>query len=293
VLRYVELLSDVKAIGDADLAQDRIMTAIGTYGQIGVYEPMLAMDRLGTIVTEYLVPYLANFHEVVRAVESVQAQINDGVSRPSGLRQRRLRLSTIADQLFAEQAPALLAVEQTVVALCLLNDPIQILRAMRDWISRGREKAGIMVAFLFLKDGIADDLQTVPAGVRALAGIAGSPLLVSLVTGRKAVQHLCAFLLDMYASINTPFILPASMQVDLQQKFWACLAMWAREAVTHTDYREAVEELFVKLGTLHRGVLQREMKEALAGSSFDGTAMRAFADTILDQLKGRNNQQEQ
>jgi hypothetical protein len=293
VLRYIDLLSDVKSVGDPGLARDRLMTAIGTYGQIGVYEPMLAMDRLGTIVTEYLVPYLASFHEVVRAAESVQAQMNGGVPHRSALRQRRLRLSYLADQLFDEQAPALLAVEQTVVSLCILNDPIQILRAMRDWISRGKEKTGIMVAFLFLKDGIADDLQTVPAGVRALTGITGSPLLVSLVTGRNAVHHLCTFLLDVYASINTPFILPASMQIDLQERFWDCLALWARESVTHSDYRQAIEELFVKLGTLRRGVLQRDMNDALAGARFEGVAMRAFAITVLDQLENKKPRQEQ
>lgn len=286
-LRSVEMVLDVRDLEDDASIKDRLLTAIGTYGQIGIYEIQHAMERLGAIVTESLVPIMSHLHKVERARESVEAQLSGGSNRRGSLHARRLRLSALANQLLAEQAPVLLAVEQTVASLCLINEPMKILRAMGNWISRSGDEAGILVALLFLSDGISDDLQSLPAGVRALTGLTGNPLLISLSITRDAVQHFSAFLLDIHGSINSTFILSAALQNHLQEKFWDCLTAWAREAIAHMDYRAPVEDLFVRLATSRRGVLRKEMTEALNGPRFSESAsMRSFAGSILNRLKG-------
>jgi hypothetical protein len=283
-LRNVEWLADAKATADDEEARDGLLTAVGAYAQIGQYEPALAMERLGGIVSDYLAPIFDDFHKSARDAETVETELTRARSnRATELHRRRLQLSTFATNLFAENAPALIAIGQTVSQLCLAHDPVQILRAMRDWIARGGSRTGVLVSLLFLR-GIAIDLQAMPARIRAMTGSSGSPLLLSLAA-KDAVHHFCAFLADIHASVNSTFILPAWLQHDSQEKFAECLTAWAREAVGNSDHRQNVEDLFVGLATARGGSMRRDMLAILESTPFTGTeSMRSFANQVRKRM---------
>lgn len=284
-LRNIEWLADAKATGDGGEAKDGLLTAVGAYAQIGRYEPALAMERLGAIVSDYLAPIFDDFHKSARDAETVQTELlRTRSNHAAELHRRRLQLSTFATNLFAENAPALIAIGQTVSQLCLAHDPIQILRSMRDWIAKGGPRTGVLVSLLFLR-GIVIDLQAMPAGIRAMTGGSGSPLLLSLAMAKDAVHHLCAFLADIHASINTTFILPAWLQHDSQEKFAECLTTWAREAVSNNDHRQNIQDLFVALAVARSGSMRRDLLAILESTAFTGTeSMRSFANQVRKRM---------
>lgn len=285
-LRNIDWLADIKATGDDEEGKDGLLTAISAYARIGEYEPRHAMEGLGSIVTEYLAPVFDDFHKSARQAETVATELARAKSsRAAELHRRRLQLSLFATNVAREEnAPALIALEQTVTHLCLVNDPVQILRSMRDWIAKGGPSTGVLVSLLFLQ-GISVDLQALPASVRAMTGASGSPLLLSLALAKDAVHHLCSFLADVHASINTMFLMPAWLQHKSQERFAECLTTWAREAVANRDYKQRVEDLFVGLATARRGTMRRDIVAVLESTAFtDSESMRVFATQVRKRL---------
>lgn len=282
-LRNIDWLADVKATANEEEAKDGVLTAISAYAAIGEYEPFLAMARLGAVVTDYLAPLFGDLHKSEREVETVVtalSQVKSPSNRVAELQRRTLQFSRFLTNIGAEHAPALLAVGQAISQLCLAHDTVPILRATRDWIAKGGSPTGVLVALLFL-NGISLRLQALPAGIRAMTGASGSPLLQSLGETRDAVHHFCSFLADVHASINTTFHMPAWMQHQSRERFAECLTTWAREAVANRDHRQRVQDVFTGLTVARRGSMRRDILAVLESTAFtDSESMRAFAAEV-------------
>lgn len=260
---------------DEDEINNNLLTAIGAYAQIGVYERDLAMDGLGKIVSDYLAPIVADVHALERAMEAVDTILTETTSKHAarGLVFRRLRLSRFADRLLAAHAPALLAVEQAVAHLCRIHDPVQILRKMRKWSENGGEGTTSLVALLFVYDGIASDLQT-------------SSVLSSVMANTDATQQFCGFLADVHESINGVFTIAATLQRELQEKFNVCLTSWAADAVDDAELRPAAIGFFVALAQTRSGALQKDISALLETEAFtQRRTMQRFADEVRSRLK--------
>ena len=207
--------------GDECGTNERLLAAISAYALVGEQELALAMTKLGAIATQKLAPVVANLHQVKRVTEEVEQRLSSAASQTidEDLFQHRTRLDRIAEELSEQQAVLLLAVEQAVVYLCLTNDPVDVLDAMREWIVRGGVETGTLVALLYLHDGIADDLEAVATSVQALSG--GEhvhPIVRSLKNTAGAAEKFAGFLSDLRISINQSTSVPAELRRELQER---------------------------------------------------------------------------
>jgi hypothetical protein len=273
MLAHVDALAHSAAAYDSHQTNNALLTAIGTYSQIGVYDQDRAMQQLGNIVKDILAPIVENVHALGREVETVDTILAETSSRRAarGLIHRRVQLSGVASRLLEAQAPALVALEQAIVHLCLTHDPIQILRKMRDWSSKGGEGTTTLIALLFLYDGIAADLQSLP--------------LVFASASTDALHHLCGFLADIHESISGTFKFAASLQRELRQKLHDCLVAWAVDGALNADLRPSVITLFGTLATARRGAVKETISAVLHDEAFTrDRGMRSLAQDINNRL---------
>lgn len=200
---------------------ERLLAAISAYALLGERELVLAMNKLGAIAVQKLAPVMTNLHQVKRVAEEVGQHLSGTASQETAedLLQHRARLDSLAERLSEEQTALLGAIEQAIVYLCLTNDPIDVLDAMREWIACGGAETGTLVALLYLHDGIADELDAVAASVQALSGTEHAhPLARSLRNSAGAAEKLAAFLSDLRTSIDQSTALPAELRRELQER---------------------------------------------------------------------------
>ena len=282
-LREVALLADFDQAPTDEAAQDRLVTAISAYSQIGAYVPEFAMEALGNIAVDRLAPAGAAIHETWRKAEEAEQRAETATNRRAavGFARRHRRLVEIAGKLSDDHATALIALEMAIVQLCLLNDPIKILTSTREWIARGGVKTGLLVAVLFLHD-IADELHELAVTLPDTnARFVISPLLVALDGSPESVHLLSEFLSDVHGAISQATrdcALPADLQTDLQKRFLAVLTAWSRSSADTRSHRPAMLELFGELARVRGGALRRELYELLQSPEFqESEAIRNFA----------------
>lgn len=245
-------------LGDEVGTSDRLLTAISAYSLLGEREQSLAMKKLGVLATQKLAPVMANLHQLEQLVEKVDQHLSHASSQQAAeeLLSHRTRLGRLANQLSAQHAATLLALKQAVVYLCLTTDSVTVLCAMHEWISHGGPQTGTLVALLFLHGGIAEDLETAAANVRALSGSEqANPIVRSLANNANAVEPFGVFLADLHSSIDMSSSLPAELQRELRDRLNAQLTEWARAAKDNPIHSEALQSLFVSL-ILRDGVLR-------------------------------------
>lgn len=270
--------------GDARAESDGILTAISAYSQLGEENPDHAMERLGMIAVEKLAPAMADLNEIGRVVEIVDRSLARTVSKQSAedLLNHRFRLAQFAKARAGRRAAAIMAMTQAVVYLCLMGDSVQILCAMRAWISKGGLPGGTLVALLFLHGGIAEELESVAVNMRSLTGgKATSPIVLSLANGMDAVEHFSAFLADVHFSINAAYSLPGVLQQDLRESLEECLSRWARSAAAVPAHRDVVADLFVALTNIRNGAMRDDIYALFGAPPFtDEPALRDFAAEV-------------
>lgn len=287
-LRMIDALTNTEAAESNEDPNDRLLTAISAYAQIGEYEPMIALERLGAIAIERLAPAVDNLHQVVRLRETLDQQLSEVSSKRMAdrIRSRRARVARLAAALSEEHGPTLLAINRAVVHLCLTRDPVQILREMRNWISKGGAPAGVLVGLLFLHEGIADSLELFADEISRISGsVVPSPILMSLADSDTAVDHLCGFLADIHGSLNSTFTLPADVQRYFRDRFTTCLTTWARGAVLNPLFQSGLEELFVALAAARGGVMRGEIYALIGTPAFaESDALKKFATNVRKQI---------
>ena len=298
-LGALEELADADAQQPGEETRKHLLTAVAAYSQLGDYAPAEAMKHLGDIAIEHCAPFIAEAYVVsMNAEKAERDRSNAPRRRAQTLRARGKELGRRASGMLAEQRPMLAALERALFYLCMTAEPIETLASTRDWVSRavagvhvpggarGGESTGLLLAIIFLREGgIADRLEAFAAELDDTAGVAITPLILSAASSRENVRDLSGFLVDLHGSINGAYSLPLDVQRELQQRFAACLTMWARGAATTPAYRDAAEDLFVDLAKARGGALHREIYALLGEASFaDGDAMRAFAASVRKRL---------
>lgn len=270
--------------GDEGAESDGLLTAISAYSQLGEDEPDHAMERLGAIAVEKLAPVMENLNEIGRVADLVDRSLARTSSKQTAedLLVHRFRLAQLARKKAGRRAAAIMAMTQAVVYLCLIGDPVQVLRAMRAWISKGGSPAGTLVALLFLHGGIAEELESVATNMRSLTGgSAISPIVFSLANGRDAVEHFSVFLADVHTSINAGYSLPDGLQEDLRDSLVECLTRWARSSAAVPAHRDAVADLFVALTNIRNGAMRDDIYALFGAPPFtDEPALRDFAAEV-------------
>jgi hypothetical protein len=203
----------------------------------------------------------------VRALTTALQNAANSVHNPAELMQTLIGVNALVDDLRR---------------LCIVNDTVPVLYAMRDWIANGGPSTGTLVALLFLHGGIAEKLEELSTNVRAMAGNpVTNPILISLADGDKAVLQFCAFLADLHASINQPFVLPAEVQRNLNENFAECLTTWARGSTANDAFRELVEDVFVSLTNIRNGAMSEDLYRLFASQAFiDDAALRTFSANV-------------
>ncbi|HYC92747.1 MAG TPA: hypothetical protein VEO54_26295 [Thermoanaerobaculia bacterium] len=270
--------------GDERAESDGLLTAISAYSQLGEDVPELAMDRLGVIAVEKLAPVMADLNEIGRVSDIVNRGLARTPSKQTAedLLIHRFRLARFARELRGRRAAAVMATMQAVVYLCLCGDAVEVLKAMRVWISKGGSPAGALVALLFLHGGIAEQLESVAANMRSLTGGHPiSPIVYSLASRSDAVEQLAGFLADVHAAVNAAYSLPHALQQNLRDSLDECLTTWARSSAVVGIYRDAVAELFVALTNIRNGAMRADIYTLFSTSPFnDEASLREFAAEV-------------
>lgn len=288
----LEALERLAAVSGEDPDDDRgrLVTAIAAYAHLGDCEEAKALMHLGEIAIEHVVPGMAKVHETLRQLEQTARAWENATSgrRAAALRTYTKILSRKTSQMLDEQEPYMAALNQALSFLCATNEPVQILTATRDWISKGGAATGALVAVLFLRPGgIADQLEAYGATIRANDGstTSVSTLLFSLASGRKAVIAFCGFLGDVYTCLGSAFSLPAELQHAYRERFAECLTTWARGSTSVPACREAVENLCVALASLRGGVMRPDIYSLFDRPAFgESDGMRAVATAVRKRI---------
>jgi hypothetical protein len=269
---------------DPDVEPNRLLTAISAYAQLGVRESKVAMERLGIIAIETLAPSMSDLQQIERLAEYVERALSRTASVRSAedLVTHRLRLGRLAQMLAKAHATTLVALERAVTYLCIVDDPVKVLRWMRDWISKGGPSTGTLVAMLFLHGGIAEELESLATGARTPGyGAIPSPFLISLASSADAVERFAGFLADVHDSIYSTFTLPSELQREFQTEFAECLRWWVRGATIHERYYETVRDLFALLATIRGGAMRNGLYALLASPEFvSDHRFRTFATDV-------------
>lgn len=268
---------------DDQPATDRLLTAMSVYSQIGAHELAVAMERLGEIAIRRLAPVVKDLNSVGRLNDLVNRELSRSSSRrdTEDLLYHSFRLGRLARQIWPTHVALVLALKQAIVYLCIVNEPVSVLRAMRDWIAKGGETTGTIVALLFLH-GIAEELDALSAKAASLEGAsAPTPIMRSLSATAESVEHLAGFLADVHTAVTRPFSLPGGLQRDLQERFSDCLTGWARNAVSHPLCTAPAERLYVSLTNVRGGALKETIYTLLGSTPFvEEAPLRTFATAV-------------
>lgn len=282
-LGALQSLATDGAGNDSD-SNDRLLTAISAYSQLGEHDLPAAMEHLGAIATKQLAPAMEKLNQIGRLVDRVERQRSRTSSARTAedLLRHQFRLGRLANKVSVRHTATLLALVHAVVYLCMANDAIQVLHAMRDWIARGGPSTGTLVALLFLHGGIAEQLEELSTNVGAmLVTHVTNPVLLALTDGDRAILRLGSFLADLHTSINQPFVLPTEIQRDLNDNFAECLTTWARGSSASDACRELVEDLFVSLTNIRDGAMREALYQLIASEVFTAdAALRMFAANV-------------
>jgi hypothetical protein len=202
----------------------------------------------------------------------------------------RSRLGRLAGRLGAQYPARFLALRQAVVYLCVTNDPIPVLFAMREWVPNSNSDAGALVALLFLHGGIAEELETVAANVSALGGgERTNPILRSLANSDPAGERFSIFLADVYQSIHHASSLSGELQSELQDRFTMQLTEWARAALANPAHSDALQSLFVRLINIRNEALRHDILALIGSGPFvEERPMRVFAEGVRRRQMERN-----
>jgi hypothetical protein len=164
--RYRELcLNRLKTLSapasDDEDEKDRLLTAIATYTQIGVYDLHQAMRELQQIAARRLEPTLRNTHRIERLLERVEDEFDQPLyaDEAIGLLLAHEMLRDLAYRLYANEGGVFLGMQFAIIALCHATDPLRVCKELRTWVSSSRTM-GALVALMFLQEGgIASQLE--------------------------------------------------------------------------------------------------------------------------------------
>lgn len=265
-----------------------VVTIIAAHALLGETRPDLAMKRLGRLAVEHLTPAVEGIQKVERESETLntRARLRRGKTA-NALRRRGQLLAQLAEPVSREQGLALFALARAISGISLSRgDVIEILALTQDWMARGGQRTGVLVALLFLHDGIADAFDDFVENGKRLGVNVPHPILFALSLRPGAVDDLASFLADLHAAFHGTFTMPASLEKDLEDRFFECLEDWARDSLAHEESRKKMIELHLALTQVRGGELRSDVVEALKRPAFQNEpGLQAFAVDVRRRIR--------
>jgi hypothetical protein len=291
-LEELHALADPRSsITDGDV-NDRLLTAIAAWSQIGELDVGLAMRELGSIGAARVAPLVRDGQRIERLMRRIESQLNAEREPERGvdLVIDHTLLDLLAFRIYAEQWGTFMAMQYAIHNVCVATDPITVIHEMRDWIARGGPATGLLVAFLFLQEsGIAAQLEGIVVEIdpgNASITATTNPIVISYSASSGAVSQLAAFLADLYESINSPFTLPTDSQRYFLDSLMRRLTIWSSSAVNIPAFRAATLELFTTLSRIRGRKLFTQIYQLLDGHDFSSGSLRTLADEIRLSMAG-------
>ncbi|HEX6042481.1 hypothetical protein [Longimicrobium sp.] len=270
-------------------AEQWLMAAIGAYSWIGDHELDAAMDALEAIARRHLIPMIGDLQEFAREIDDVELALKDSESGDGSdpLRLWHAVLRAMMAHIYQKDAKILMAVQRSLVSLCLTAGPIPVFVELRRWIGNTGWKMGVLVALMFLHDrGIARRLKQsrvdVGAGMDG-ARVSCNPLVLWIAAGEDEVKETAAFLGAIYKSLKTPFAVDVRLHRSFEESLQGHLLDWVRDALPVPEYVESMRMLFRALVQTHGGVLRPPLDDLLSRREFrqaDDYRLREFAASV-------------
>lgn len=209
----------LKRLSDMATGEERpeVWTAIAAYKQIGAYDLPLAMSKLKEITEQKFAGPIENTQRLERILNRIEQTLDDRKKELSEIDTMALSLyhnilGEIAQRVFSQESRILLAVQYTIVALCLTGDPVQVFDELQKWAAADRESLGALVALIFLEhNGIAAELESraVETPTVAADGTAEfhlcNLLVLAVASSEDTVRRTARFLAAVYDGFNNFF----------------------------------------------------------------------------------------
>ena len=265
-------------------------TAIAAYKQIGLHKLEFAMQELRKIQEEIV-------DRLLKTEDMLDVLYREGASEVDILGNLNI--------LYEETHYLLSTVRYSVVALCIMIDPIEVISELHKWISEGNRNSKISVVMFFLGiDGILQVLENRQAFYITddddKDSLSGNILLNALTIGDEAINKMVLFLKDLFEKCFPKFRL--NDQNDLKQILFDHLEQWTVDTFSKTRISRALQKLIVGLynagsndlkDTLWNAVNQwkvpkkeekKDEKENKENQEKKKAALKAFLDDVTSQI---------
>lgn len=230
-------------------------TAIAAYRQIGVYDLPLAMAMFRQITEQHFAGAIENTSRVDRMLGRIEKALRERPQNDLETLQLSVYhdiLRDIAQRVFAQDGPILIAVQYAIAALCLTDDPVKVFDELLKWMWADRKSLGALVSLMFLAhDGIAAELERRTIETEELttddrSKVYHCNLLVHAVaSGEDAVHRTAAFLAEVYDSFTDFY--PSRSRTYFNKSFTIHLKNLVDNAMPVERTRAAVVHLFDQL----------------------------------------------
>lgn len=262
------LLAELQAPLDTRGNAQRVVAAAVAYSWVGFHDLALAMPPLHDLLRTHLVPLVEEAASASRLAARARVSVNTRtrVGRAEAQEMNR-RLRETLDRIFAGRGDIFIAVQHTLLSLCLTHGVAEVVRQLRDWIARGGEVTGVVLAMMFYRDGglaaqLDEFLGPVPGGSR---GATPGPVVQALITGEAAVHHLARFLADLHECVQMPWNAGADIRRQADDQLADRLEGWLLEAASLPDPSAAgyAWALLRQLARTHGGQLREVVQEVV------------------------------
>ncbi len=209
-------------------------TAISAYKQIGLRDLKIAMKELRKIQEEII-------KRMLKTENILDILYRRGASEEDVLQD--------LDMLYKETNYLLSNVRYSIVALCIMINPIDVISELSNWIKEGNRDTKIIVVLFFLgSDGILQVLESrkiIHLSDEDQNSLSSNVLLNSLTMGDKANEKMVQFLKGLYEKCFSKFQL--SDRKELKKILFNNLEKWVIDNLSKNKVNNELKKLIVEL----------------------------------------------
>lgn len=217
---------------------ERQWTAIAAYKQIGMTDLELAMKELRSITEKEILER----HESIEKIGELLQHNYYSLEKAIGS----------FNAVFYKTEYLISTIRYSVIALCIMLDPIKVLAELRKWIFDGGDICEILVVLFFLgPNGISEVLENRAASQRLGSSYGGGHdvqeaniIISSMSINDESITVMINFLMDLYYSFNR---FPTDIQRFLKIKLLTHLKNWTKEGLNSDKMKSTIEKLIVGL----------------------------------------------
>lgn len=225
-------------------------TAISAYKQIGLHDLKLAIEELRKIQEEII-------KRMLKTENILDLFYRKGASEEDILQD--------LDVLYKKSDYLLSNVRYSIVALCIMINPIDVISELCNWINEGNRNTKITVVLIFLgSDGILQVLENrkiIHLSKEDENSLSSNVLLNSLTIGDEAIKKAVQFLRDIYKKCFSKFQL--NDHEELKKILNNYLEKWTIDTLSKKKVNSALKKLIVELYRTGDDDLQNRLWDSL------------------------------